>query len=266
MLKKCANPLCPNAFRVLSQGKLFQMEVDDFVACANRKNRSPPRGALLALRPMLLLTHPNFRKRTRNCDGAPALPQNAAHHRGLRNHAGSATISCCSKIALGDERSGMQKSRVYTCVICGEEKPDHDSWFLLAENQWEDKLKVLQWNEQLAKSGALACSPAHVEELVIHWMTTGSLDYPFARTSTRPRWRPRQPWRASCDLDMTGVRQIGELAVDRESIERVLSDSPQSLQTILDALMDALRQETSSLYKAVESEEEEELLAIPQEV
>ncbi len=65
---------------------------------------------------------------------------------------------------------------------------------------------------------------------------------------------------------MTGVRQIGELAVDRESIERLLSDSPQSLQTILDALMDALRQETSSLYKAVESEEEEELLAIPQEV
>jgi hypothetical protein len=65
---------------------------------------------------------------------------------------------------------------------------------------------------------------------------------------------------------MTGARQIGELAVDRESMERVLSDSPQSLQTILDALMDALRQETSSLYKAVESEEEEELLAIPQEV
>ncbi len=51
-----------------------------------------------------------------------------------------------------------------------------------------------------------------------------------------------------------------------EATERVLSDSPQSLQTILDALMDALRQETSSLYKAVESEEEEELLAIPQDV
>src|SRR5437773_12547285 len=43
MLKECANPLCPNAFRVLSQGKLFQMEVDDFVACTNRKNRSPRR-------------------------------------------------------------------------------------------------------------------------------------------------------------------------------------------------------------------------------
>lgn len=160
----------------------------------------------------------------------------------------------------------MQKSRVYTCAICGEEKPHQDSWFLLAENQWEDKLKILQWNERLAKSVALACSPAHVEELVIHWMTTGGLDYPFARTSTRPRWRLRQPWRASSDLDMTGVRQIGELSVDRESMERVLSDSPQSLQTILDALMDALRQETSSAYKAVGSEEEEEVLAIPQDV
>jgi len=174
---------------------------------------------------MLFLIDPNLRKRTRNGDGAPALPQNAAHHRALRNHAGNATISCCSKIAVGDERSVMQKSRVYTCAICGEEKPDHDSWFLLAENQWEDKLKILQWHERLAKSLALACSPAHVEELVIHWMTTGSLDYPFARTSTRPRWTSRQPWSASCDLDMTGVRQIGELAVDRESMERVLSDS-----------------------------------------
>ena len=65
---------------------------------------------------------------------------------------------------------------------------------------------------------------------------------------------------------MAGARQIGELAVDRESMERVLSDSPQSLQTILDALMDALRQEAGLAYKAVKSEEEEELLAIPQEV
>src|SRR5437870_13262165 len=101
---------------------------------------------------MLLLTDPNLRKRTRNGDGVPALPQNAAHHRALRNHAGSATISCCSKIALGDERSGMQKSRVYTCAICGAEKPDHDALLLLAENQGEDMLEGVQWYEQLAKS------------------------------------------------------------------------------------------------------------------
>ena len=50
----------------------------------------------------------------------------------------------------------------------------------------------------------------------------------------------RQLWRASSDLDMAAARQIGELAVDRESMERVLSDSPQSLQTILDALIGRL--------------------------
>jgi hypothetical protein len=48
MLKKCANSMCSNPFRVLSQGKLFQVEVDDFIAPANRKTRlSAPRGALL---------------------------------------------------------------------------------------------------------------------------------------------------------------------------------------------------------------------------
>src|SRR5437763_8264479 len=101
---------------------------------------------------MLFLTHSNFRKRTRNGDGAPALPQNAAHHRALRNHAGSATISCCSKIALGDERSGMQKSRVYTCAICGEETPAHDAWCLLAENQGEDKPTALRSCAHLAEA------------------------------------------------------------------------------------------------------------------
>jgi hypothetical protein len=43
MLKKCANSMCSNPFRVLSQGKLFQVEVDDFIARANRKTSSPRR-------------------------------------------------------------------------------------------------------------------------------------------------------------------------------------------------------------------------------
>jgi hypothetical protein len=38
----------------------------------------------------------------------------------------------------------MPMSRVYPCAICGEERQDQDSWFLLAEHQWEDKLKILE--------------------------------------------------------------------------------------------------------------------------
>ena len=78
---------------------------------------------------------------------------------------------------------------------------------------------------------------------MFHWITTGRLDYPFARTSygaaglrqTTPRGR----------IDLNGARTIGELAVHRESLERVLIENPQSMQVILDALLDALRQEVA---------------------
>ncbi len=49
MLRKCANPACPNPFRHLSQGKLFLVEREDFnapisrPAAPNRRIRSPRR-------------------------------------------------------------------------------------------------------------------------------------------------------------------------------------------------------------------------------
>ena len=79
----------------------------------------------------------------------------------------------------------MNGSTVNLCAICGEERSGNETRFLIAENRWEDKLTVLQWNEQIAARYGIqvACSVSHAEELVIHWMTTGSLDYPFARTA-----------------------------------------------------------------------------------
>ena len=38
MLHKCANPACSNPFRRLSQGKLFQVETDDFEASSSRQS------------------------------------------------------------------------------------------------------------------------------------------------------------------------------------------------------------------------------------
>lgn len=78
----------------------------------------------------------------------------------------------------------MNHFRTYLCAICGEERSPNQHRFLLAENTWEDKLTILQWNEQMASRVGIqvACGIDHVEQLVIHWMTTGSLDYPFART------------------------------------------------------------------------------------
>jgi len=141
----------------------------------------------------------------------------------------------------------MQQMRKHLCAICEDEKSAGGLWFLLAENRWEDKLKILQWDSQLARQDGIrrACSAAHVQELAVHWMITGSLNYPFARVSSDDKAAPRcdGPWPVRVDVDTHVARQIGELAIHRESVKRVLSESPQYLKTILDALIAALQRE-----------------------
>lgn len=129
------------------------------------------------------------------------------------------------------------------CAICGGEPLSAEPSYLLAENAWEDKLIILRWSEAVASRPGVqvACCIDHVEELVVHWMTHGGLDYPVARTG--PREMPR--------FDVAGARQLGELAVHRESLERVLAENPQSLQEIMDALLDALRRDSEAQAEAV---------------
>jgi hypothetical protein len=162
----------------------------------------------------------------------------------------------------------MNHFGTHLCAICGVERSTNQPRFLVAEDTWEDKLTILQWNEQVASRAGIevACSIDHVEELVVHWMTTGRLDYPFARTSLgAASWR-RITARGT-RIDLSGARPIGELAVHRESLERVLAENPQSLKVILDALLDALRMETTSNTEPVPRQEknrkeEKELCAV----
>ncbi|MFZ0284870.1 MAG: hypothetical protein WAL32_06530 [Terriglobales bacterium] len=140
---------------------------------------------------------------------------------------------------------------VPACTICGEEKPPEQVWFLLTESHWQDKLKILQWQPEIAEREGMfgACCPAHVEELVIHWMTTGSLNFPFATTTGPARLGRRAPLvclPTMAEPDIRGARQIGELAVHRESMSRLLNESPDSLQLILDELTRALKRESCS--------------------
>jgi hypothetical protein len=156
----------------------------------------------------------------------------------------------------------MDELHMSVCSICGQKKIPSENWFLVAENRWEDKLKVLQWNDRVAAQVGImrACSVAHVEELVVHWMTTGSLDYPFARVGFAAGASPRfdHLWDRHRSEDTSGAQQIGELAVHRESMERILVESPQSLRTILDALLGALRRE--KIRPGVRTETEDQAL------
>ena len=164
----------------------------------------------------------------------------------------------------------MQEIKQDLCAICGEDKSTDDTWFLVAENHWEDKLTVLQWNEELADCEGvhLACSPEHVAELVVHWMTTGSLEYPFARASLGAATlrRLRSHWPQKGELKDNHAEQIGELLVHRESIERVLNESPESLKPVLDALVGALHRESAPSRRPVRRQEVDPANAVPRAV
>jgi len=68
-------------------------------------------------------------------------------------------------------------------------------------------------------------------------------------------WRRRLG--PDCRVDLSAARQIIELAVHRESVERVLAESPQSLQVMLDALAEALRLEAVTEGAGIQVQEEE---------
>ncbi len=144
------------------------------------------------------------------------------------------------------------------CAVCLEARVQEAGWFLLTENRWTDRLKILSWNDSLAAQPGIyaACGAEHVRQLVIHWMAMGTLDYPFARAYGQNKRLHRQNGASqhASDTDTTGVKVLDELAVHRESLERILSESPQSLGSILMALVGALDGRQSSVLAEREKE------------
>jgi hypothetical protein len=136
----------------------------------------------------------------------------------------------------------MKVQQPVFCTICGESRRDNEGWFLLTENRWTDRLKILGWNDQLvAQLGVFpACGAAHVQQLVVHWMAMGSLAHPFARVRSGCAGPPRKLPADAPEPDSRGAKVIGELAVHRESLSRILIENPESLASILAALISAL--------------------------
>jgi hypothetical protein len=118
-----------------------------------------------------------------------------------------------------------------------------------------------------------ACSAGHVQQLVVHWMTTGSVDYPFALASLSPPRGPRPLTKRStagqalesAEFDIRNTPAIGELSVHRESMQRILRESPESLTSILDALLSALNR-NQGIYERETEAEEEELCGVGRQV
>jgi hypothetical protein len=155
----------------------------------------------------------------------------------------------------------------FFCTICQKAKREGQTWFLVTENQWEDRLKVLPWNDSLAAYEGMycACSVFHVEQLVAHWIVTGSLDYPFAYpagTAQKTAATHKFPRVAqTADPQATCAIPLGELAIHRETLDRVLLENPTSLVSMLEALVSALDRNRVAEKKPSETvKDEEELL------
>lgn len=156
----------------------------------------------------------------------------------------------------------MNNARAYECAICGERRSGAQPWFLIADNRWQDKLRILHWHERLAAQPGIchACSADHVQELVVHWMTTGSLDYPFAQVRKGRRQSRRTgvvpECATNCELEKLGAQPIGELSVHRESMQRILGEHPHSLTAILEALLSAVRHSSPGCKPEAETRDE----------
>lgn len=135
----------------------------------------------------------------------------------------------------------------FTCSICGRSARQPVEWYLLAENTLLDRIKILHWERGLARADGMhsVCSVAHVRELVVHWMATSSLSYPFVRMAGKDFRKGivvSPPPVSPCEVSTGTGCLIAEFAVHRESLNRALVENPKALAPILEALMEALPQ------------------------
>jgi len=152
---------------------------------------------------------------------------------------------------------GAATRQMMPCTVCGQQKNEDLGWFLIVQGHWNDTLKILAWEDSLADKQRIhrACCPAHVQELVCHWMATGDIEFllppePDAKSLAST---PGPTLRAIAESSTEGAREIAELAVDRESMTRILNEQPESLLIILDELRDALERESAVHSEPIES-------------
>ena len=157
----------------------------------------------------------------------------------FRNEAAPA-IALCQNQRFHSRRAATA-GLIKQCTICGNCKEKDQTWFLITESSREDKLNIWKWNEPMAGSATVhsLCSPRHVRELIVHWMTTGCLHYPFADAYPALRsFRRKSASNTEVREDHTTAEyQLGEIQVDREAIVRTLCENALSLNVILDELM-----------------------------
>lgn len=76
-----------------------------------------------------------------------------------------------------------------SCVVCGIETKRHSGWFLVMDNCWLDRVRVLSWHPVLAREGKMraVCGKEHLKTLLTHWLNHANLQ--LVATGATP-WPP----------------------------------------------------------------------------
>ncbi len=131
----------------------------------------------------------------------------------------------------------VSKRTGYFCVVCRKWSHEHSSWFLVIENAWLDRLKILYWHPVLAEQEAMhsACGKRHLELLITHWLTYANLHFEAATIPelilAEHEYGPGQ----YLHLPHPG-QLVGELSVHRDSLSRLWTGSAEAREEIFEAL------------------------------
>jgi hypothetical protein len=133
-----------------------------------------------------------------------------------------------------DHDSGKRLS----CVVCGIETKRHAGWFLVTDNYWLDRVKILSWHPVLAREKGMrgVCSKSHLKILRTHWLSHATLQLLASRRAPLPTSLETLPG-SSGSASFAAGRVVGELAVERDHLSPVWTGSPEAMECILNALI-----------------------------
>ena len=149
------------------------------------------------------------------------------------------------------------------CVVCGIETKRHAGWFLVAENYWLDRVKILSWHPVLARAMTMrsVCGKAHLKALLTHWVLHANLQ--LVPRCLNGSWRsPLRPLPSTFDhMAISSGRVLCELAVQRDARAPLWTGS----QEALDCMLDALLGETETRVRGLELSSLERLVGYSQD-
>ena len=125
-----------------------------------------------------------------------------------------------------------------SCVVCGIETKRHTGWFLVMDNCWLDRVKVLSWHPVLAQTGKMrsVCGKTHLKILLTHWLNHANLQL-MANGEAPPPMTLDTALAGSAHATLALGKVLGELAVERDPLSPVWTGSPEAMECILDALI-----------------------------